>query len=231
MRKGYQVAICEQLSDPALAKGGLVERDVVRVVTPGTVFEDALLDRNANNYLAAVALNGPQAGLAYVDITTGEFAATELPAAQLTLELARIGPAETLLPRSLNPAAIAQYAAGPPAGQSAAPPEAAVPGESGGASGPPEERPGPPDGEAERGFTPADDALFEAAAARQALLSHYRILTLESFGCEDWPLAVSAAGAILGYLGQTQKSARVRFAESGGLLHPQVYGAGRTDAP
>ena len=212
VRKGYQVAICEQLSDPALAKGGLVERDVVRVVTPGTVFEDSLLDRNANNYLAAVALNGPQAGLAYVDITTGEFAATELPAAQLPLELARIGPAETLLPRSVSPAAIAEYAAGPPA--ATPPPEATESGEPDGASAPPEERPGPPDGGAERGgggFTPADDALFEAAAARQALLSHYRILTLESFGCEDWPLAVSAAGAILGYLGQTQKSARVRL--------------------
>ena len=214
VRKGYQVAICEQLSDPALAKGGLVDRDVVRVVTPGTVFEDALLDQKANNYLAAVALSGPQAGLAYVDITTGEFAATELPADQLPLELARVGPAETLLPRSVNPASIAQSAAVP-----AAPPPSDThkPGEPGGEPGPSDGEsgePGPPGGGAERGgggFTSADDALFEPAAARQALLAHYRILTLESFGCEDWPLAVSAAGAILGYLGQTQKSARVRL--------------------
>ena len=214
VRKGYQVAICEQLSDPALAKGGLVDRDVVRVVTPGTVFEDALLDQKANNYLAAVALSGPQAGLAYVDITTGEFAATELPAAQLPLELARVGPAETLLPRSVNPAAIIQSAA---AAAAAPPTEAYKPGEPGGEPGPSDGESGasgPPGGGAERGdggFTPADDALFEPAAARQALLAHYRILTLESFGCEDWPLAVSAAGAILGYLGQTQKSARVRL--------------------
>ena len=214
VRKGYQVAICEQLSDPALAKGGLVDRDVVRVVTPGTVFEDALLDQKANNYLAAVALSGPQAGLAYVDITTGEFAATELPAAQLPLELARVGPAETLLPRSVNPAAIIQSAA---TAAAAPPTEAYKPGEPGGEPGPADGESGesgPPGGGAERGgggFTPADDALFEPAAARQALLAHYRILTLESFGCEDWPLAVSAAGAILGYLGQTQKSARVRL--------------------
>ena len=210
VRKGYQVAICEQLSDPALAKGGLVDRDVVRVVTPGTVFEDALLDQKANNYLAAVALNGPQAGLAYVDITTGEFAATELPAAQLTLELARVGPAETLLPRSVNPTSIVQSTAAPP-------PDAHMPGEPDSVSRQSDSdsgEPGPPGGGGERGewgFTPADDALFEPAAARQALLAHYRILTLESFGCEDWPLAVSAAGAILGYLGQTQKSARVRL--------------------
>ena len=210
VRKGYQVAICEQLSDPALAKGGLVERDVVRVVTPGTVFEDSLLDQKANNYLAAVALRGPQAGLAYVDITTGEFAATELPAAQLPLELARVGPAETLLPRSISPASIVQSAAAaaPP------PPDAHKPGEPDGEPGQSDGESGPPGGWAERGewgFTPADDALFEPAAARQALLAHYRILTLESFGCEDWPLAVSAAGAILGYLGHTQKSARVRL--------------------
>ena len=86
VRKGHQVAICEQLSDPATSKG-LVERDVVRVVTPGTVFEDSLLDQQSNNYLAAVSVSGEQAGVAYADITTGEFAATELTLAELVLEL------------------------------------------------------------------------------------------------------------------------------------------------
>ena len=96
VRKGHQVAICEQLSDPATSKG-LVDRDVVRVVTPGTVFEDSLLDQQTNNYLAAVAVDGETAGLAYADITTGEFAATELPTGQLPLELGRIAPSEVLL--------------------------------------------------------------------------------------------------------------------------------------
>ncbi len=95
VRKGHQVAICEQLSDPAASKG-IVDRDVVRVVTPGTVFEDSLLDQQVNNYLAAVAVDGEHAGLAYADITTGEFAATEIPLAELPLELGRISPSEIL---------------------------------------------------------------------------------------------------------------------------------------
>ena len=70
IKKGHKVAICEQLTDPATSKG-LVERDVVRVVTPGTVLESSLLDQDANNYLAALVQDGKQVGLAYVDITTG----------------------------------------------------------------------------------------------------------------------------------------------------------------
>ena len=69
IKKGHKVAICEQLSDPAASKG-LVERDVVRVVTPGTVMEPSLLAQKANNYLAAVAFEGEEAGLSYVDIST-----------------------------------------------------------------------------------------------------------------------------------------------------------------
>ena len=99
IKAGHKVAICEQLSDPSASKG-LVERDVVRVVTPGTVLESALLDHKANNYLAAVVEEGERAGLAYVDVTTGEFATTELELSQVTLELARIAAAEVLAPKS-----------------------------------------------------------------------------------------------------------------------------------
>ena len=97
IKKGHKVAICEQLTDPATSRG-LVERDVVRVVTPGTVLESALLDQNSNNYLAAVVEDGPAVGLAYVDISTGEFAATQLPSERLLPELERIAPAEILVP-------------------------------------------------------------------------------------------------------------------------------------
>ena len=97
VKKGYRVAICEQTSDPATSKG-LVDREVVRVVTPGTVIEDALLEQKANNYLASVVVDGEQAGLAYVDIMTSEFATTQMPLAHLPLELARLGPAELLAP-------------------------------------------------------------------------------------------------------------------------------------
>ena len=97
IKKGYKVAICEQLSDPSASKG-LVERDVVRVVTPGTVFELSLLDQKSNNYLAAVVVDGAEAGLAYVDVTTGEFATTQLPNGSLAAELDRLSPAEVLTP-------------------------------------------------------------------------------------------------------------------------------------
>ena len=97
IKKGHKVAICEQLSDPAASKG-LVERDVVRVVTPGTVVESGLLEQKTNNYLAAVIEDGDIAGVAYVDITTGEFATTQLPVMGLSVELARIAPAEVLVP-------------------------------------------------------------------------------------------------------------------------------------
>ena len=93
--RGYKVAICEQTSDPAESQG-LVEREVIRVVTPGTVVEPNLLDQKANNYLAAVAVEDEVAGIAYVDITTSEFATTQLPASQVALELERLHPSELL---------------------------------------------------------------------------------------------------------------------------------------
>jgi DNA mismatch repair protein MutS len=98
---GYKVAIVEQTSDPKESKG-LVAREVVRVVTPGTVTEPALLDERRNNFLAAVTLDDRRAGLAYVDITTGEFAATQFAGEdverQVLQELARLQPAECLIP-------------------------------------------------------------------------------------------------------------------------------------
>ncbi len=101
IRQGYKVAICEQLSDPALSRG-LVERGVVRVVTPGTVMESALLDQGANNYLAAVCSSEDRAGLAYVDVTTGEFSVLEIPLGELPLELARLEASEILIPPSFE---------------------------------------------------------------------------------------------------------------------------------
>ncbi|MBM3933503.1 MAG: DNA mismatch repair protein MutS [SAR202 cluster bacterium] len=101
IKKGYKVAICEQTSDPATSKG-IVDREVVRVVTPGTVIEDSILDRRANNHLAAVIMDGDSAGLAYVDITTAEFATSQFPAAHLPVELARLMPAEVLRPKDMD---------------------------------------------------------------------------------------------------------------------------------
>lgn len=99
INKGYKVAICEQMSPPGK---GLVERDVIRVVTPGTVIEPGLLTDKSNNYLASLVIKGDEAGISYVDITTGEFATTQLMTSQVCDELERLHPAELLLPRTLD---------------------------------------------------------------------------------------------------------------------------------
>ncbi len=105
LKKGYKVAICEQLQDADTAKG-LVERDVVRIITPGTVLEEELLERGLNNYIAAVYQEGELFGLAYADISTGEFRATELGIGELKNELIRIRPAELVTPTGLAPEAL-----------------------------------------------------------------------------------------------------------------------------
>ncbi len=102
--RGHRVAICEQLT-AAPVKGeaagrGLIERDVVRVVTPGTIIEPGLLRSKVNNYLAAYTSDGRRAGIAYADVTTGEFAATELEAGAALAELQRLAPSEILLSQS-----------------------------------------------------------------------------------------------------------------------------------
>lgn len=96
LAKGYKVAICEQVEDPKAVKG-IVRREVVRVITPGTIIEDQLLPEKANNYLAAIAQYQQFQGLAYADISTGEFKVTQFPKQQLQLllaEITRLNPAE-----------------------------------------------------------------------------------------------------------------------------------------
>jgi len=177
IKRGHKVAICEQLSDPAESKG-LVDRDVVRVVTPGTVTEPALLEQNTNNYLAAVVEeegSSGLAGLAYVDISTGEFAATQMESSRLALELERIGAAEALTPTAEQAPSWASN------------------------------KDGLPDWNLRCMLTQVEPSAFDLDTCTRDLLDLYRILSLESLGCQDMPLAVRAAGAILHYLGQTQK--------------------------
>lgn len=97
---GHRVAICEQLSNtPVKGEGGrnLIERDVVRIVTPGTILEPGLLQSKANNYLAAYVTDGKRTGIAYADVTTGDFAATEVESSAGIPELQRIAPSELLV--------------------------------------------------------------------------------------------------------------------------------------
>jgi DNA mismatch repair protein MutS len=164
INKGHKVAICEQLSDPKTSKG-LVERDVVRVVTPGTVVEPNLLETKANNYLAAIVVEGERTGIAYVDITTSEFATTQLTADRALAELERLSPSEIIAPKD-----------------SESPQLPAEP-------------------------TKLDDRWFELETARQTLLDHFEVSSLEGYGCAHLPLAIRAAGAIIRYLEETQKGA------------------------
>ena len=106
IRKGYRVAVCEQTEDPAEAKKrgskAVVRREVVRVVTPGTITEDALLDARRHNYLAAIADAGGGLGLAWLDVSTGAFFAQPVDASGLAATLARIEPGELLVPERLT---------------------------------------------------------------------------------------------------------------------------------
>ncbi|HLN28074.1 MAG TPA: DNA mismatch repair protein MutS [Gemmataceae bacterium] len=95
LQAGHRVAICDQVEDPALAKG-LVRREVTRVVTPGTLTEDNLLDPRQANYLASVHPRGPQVGVAWVELSTGQFQAADISSNSLKDELGRLGPAECL---------------------------------------------------------------------------------------------------------------------------------------
>lgn len=116
VRLGFKVAICDQVEDPKQAKG-LVKRRVTRVVTPGTLVEDSLLDAKSNNYLVAAVLGDPVCGVGVVDVSTGEFLVTEIPAhaglPKVVEEIARLCPAECLVPEGMDELAEAVQAACP----------------------------------------------------------------------------------------------------------------------
>ena len=98
INQGYKVAICDQIEDPALAKG-LVKRDVVRVITPGMILDNELLDEKSDNYVLAVACEKNTVGLSYLDISTGSFRVSESSDLDAVVDEAlRISPSEVLLP-------------------------------------------------------------------------------------------------------------------------------------
>jgi DNA mismatch repair protein MutS len=175
IRAGYKVAICEQLEEPSRGKK-LVRRDVVRVITPGTATDLALLEPKENNFLAAVARqsNGRTLGLAFVDISTGEFRATEFSgadaAARLRDELQTLRPREVLLPREESLFA------------------AATPSELDGAGG---------------AETRLDEWIFREDYAERLLCEQFGVVTLEGFGLAGHAQAVAAAGALVHYLRET----------------------------
>ncbi|MFH1524158.1 MAG: DNA mismatch repair protein MutS [Chloroflexota bacterium] len=177
IEKGYHVAICEQVGEQP--SKGIFPRKVVRVVTPGTIVEPGLLPSDANNYLVSIVLADGRAGIAYVDITTGEFAVTELDAGSdlaaaasgeayttLLAELTRLRPAEVIHPDNLIiPNGFPGHLTAWPAWR------------------------------------------FEPGKCQDTLLTHFGATTLDGFGLQGMPLAIRAAGGILQYLRETEGAA------------------------
>ena len=163
---GESVAICEQIGDPALAKG-LVERKVVRIVTPGTVTDEALLDERRDTLLLAISRFKNGYGLAWADLASGRLRANEVDGEDaLEAELARLQPAEVLVA----------------------------------------DEDGWPDAVLEsRGLRRRAPWLFDADSGRRQLLQFFGVHDLTAFGIEDKPRAIAAAGALLGYIEETQK--------------------------
>ncbi|MDR7443311.1 MAG: DNA mismatch repair protein MutS [Armatimonadota bacterium] len=164
---GFRVAICEQVEDPRKARG-LVRREVVRVVTPGTVTEEGLLPPRANVYVGAVLHRMGRWGLAFADLLTGEFRILELPGAEgIWEEVVRREIRELLYPE----------------GESL-----------------------PPFSESACALTPYPAWRFDPEIARQALCEQFQVQGLEGFGCAEVPVATCAAGALVQYLRETQRS-------------------------
>jgi DNA mismatch repair protein MutS len=168
VKLGESVAICEQIGDPAAAKG-LVERKVVRVVTPGTVTDAALLEERRDNLLLAIAAGRSNYGLAWIDLSTGRFLLSEVTDAEaLAAELARLTPAEPLV------------------GEDVAWPHFVI---------------------TLPGLRKRAPWHFDMATAQRELARFFGTRDLSGFGVDGSPLAVAAAGALLGYVEETQKSA------------------------
>lgn len=166
VKAGISVAIAEQIGDPATSKGP-VERAVVRVVTPGTLSDEALLDERADKLLLAISQRGEQYGIAHLDLSSGRFRVLELSGDEaLSGELQRLAPAETLYCDTIGHTAITN-------------------------------RPG---------ARPQPEWEFDCDSARRALNAQFQSHDLQGFGCEDLELAIGAAGCLLQYVKDTQRS-------------------------
>lgn len=171
VRAGYRVAVCEQLEDPKFAKG-IVKRDVIEVVTPGVAFSDKLLDHKKNNYLLSIYIEHDICGLAFCDISTGEFQTYEVKKSELSNQFGLINPSEILISKKskqeLEPL-INKFAPG-------------------------------------ARITKLDDWIFDHDYCSELLMNHFNIKTLKGFGIENMTAAISASGAALNYLRETQKA-------------------------
>ncbi len=168
VKRGQSIAICEQIGDPATSKGP-VERQVVRIITPGTLTDEALLSEQRDNLLACLFSQGTETGLAALDLSSGRFHVMEFnQPIQLQHELARLQAAELLYPDSEDLPDIPSNA---------------------------------------HAVTALPAWHFDTSAARQRLCTQFGTRDLAGFGCEHMPLAIAAAGALLHYVQDTQRTA------------------------
>lgn len=189
---GHKIAICEQVEDPKTARG-IVQREVIRIITPGTITDENMLEDDRNNYLAAVVENKQCLGLAYVDVSTGEFQVTEfkggVAAEQLKAELQRIAPAECLIDNQLE--LYSQYWTKP--GWDFATVAGDLP-----------------------------EAALNPSRARQVLLDHFQTASLEGFGLKGYSCGVQAAAAIILFLKETYKQ-HLQHVSALKVYHPREY--------
>jgi DNA mismatch repair protein MutS len=183
VEKGYAVVICDQVEDAATAaaEGRQVKREITRILTPGTLIDEGMLSARRNNFLAAVVIAGEHWGLAYADISTGEFLTTQGSNLEyLTQELMRLQPAEVLFPVNAP--------------------------DLGGLLRPGDKKEGLPEC-LPKSFCYAlrSQVPFSLGEARSRLLEKFKVRSLEGMGCEQLPLAIRAAGGLLEYLDDTQK--------------------------
>ena len=187
VEKGYAVVVCDQVEDAAIAarENRQVKREITRIFTPGTLTDDAMLKARCNNYLASVVIAGNNWGLAYTDISTGEFLTTQLANLELlTQELMRLQPSEILYP--VNAPDISAMLR--PGEKSSYLPECLPPSFC---------------------YTLRSPLPFTQAEARERLLQKFNLKSLEGIGCANFPLSVRAAGGLLEYLEDTQKASDI----------------------
>ena len=174
IRRGFKVAVCEQVEDPKLAKG-IVKREVIRVITPGTVLDSNLLDAKDNNYLASLYPSREGYGVAFLDISTGDFFVAEVQGtgnlADLDTLFSRFTPREIVMPKGHQAdtnllGLLRQYT---------------------------------------QALNTYDDWTYDRITAQRTLLDHFKTASLDGFGCAMMKDGISAAGAALRYIEETQK--------------------------
>lgn len=175
--RGYKVAICEQVEAPALAKG-IVKREVIKIITPGTVFESSMLSEKLNNYLLSIAIHADKTALSYIDVSTGEFRSLDIEGddkrRKLFDEIERVSPAEILLSSEISEK----------------------------------------DKELVNFITSKNIVLtpynlkdiFDIDLAKEKVLRHFKLASLEGFGFRGAELSLCAVSAAIDYLKETQKT-------------------------